>query len=290
MGRVLALALALGLAASVGAAEKFSKGVLWRVSKPGVPPSHVYGTVHLADPRALKIPPQVMRALDASRSYAMEVPIWDAHDWRMLEAAQYRDGRSLRAQLDAETWAMLRTILVARDIPETVIARLKPWAALANITVVPDNYESENLDQRLFAMARARKLRIEALEGTEEHLSVFEGIPEAAQLAMLRHTVENRDWLAGMIEPTLQAWLRRDLAGIRRVNDSIAARYPGMAPHYQTFLRHVVVNRSVVMAHRLHGPLRSGRVFVAVGATHLYGSKGLLAMIEEQGYRVTSVY
>lgn len=290
MGRVLALALALGLAASAGAAEKFTKGVLWRVSKPGVPTSHVYGTIHLADPRALKIPPQVMRALDGSRSYAMEVPIWDAHDWRMLEAAQYRDGRSLRTQLDAETWAMLRTILVARDIPETVIARLKPWAALANITVVPDNYESENLDQKLFAMARARRLRIEALEGTEEHLSVFEGIPEAAQLAMLRHTVENRDWLAGLIEPTLQAWLRRDLAGIRRVNDSIAARYPGMAPHYQTFLRHVVVNRSVVMAHRLHGPLRSGRVFVAVGATHLYGSKGLLAMIEEQGYRVTSVY
>ena len=256
MGRVLALALALSLAASAGAAEKFTKGVLWRVSKPGVPASHVYGTIHLADPRALKIPPQVMRALDGSRSYAMEVPIWDAHDWRMLEAAQYRDGRSLRTQLDAETWAMLRTILVARDIPETVIARLKPWAALANITVVPDNYESENLDQKLFAMARARRLRIEALEGTEEHLSVFEGIPEAAQLAMLRHTVENRDWLAGLIEPTLQAWLRRDLAGIRRVNDGIAARYPGMAPHYQAFLRHVVVNRSVVMAHRLHGPLR----------------------------------
>jgi uncharacterized protein YbaP (TraB family) len=43
------------------------------------------------------------------------------------------------------------------------------------------------------------------------------------------------------------------------------------------------------MAHRLHLPLLRGRVFVAVGALHLHGRDGLLALIRRQGYRVSRV-
>ena len=184
----------------------------------------------------------------------------------------------------------MRTALAARGIPEPVIARIKPWAALANLEVTPEGYESTTLDQKLFELARARRMQIEALEGTSEHISVFDGIPFDTQIAMLRHTLENRDYLVSMIEPTLQAWLRRDLAEIHGVNERIVARFPDMAPHYRIFIRHLVDNRSIVMVHRLHVPLLRGGVFVAVGTTHLFGESGILRLIEKQGYRVARVY
>jgi len=291
VGRAAALILAAALAtARPAAAADFAEGVLWRVSRAGVPPSHVFGTIHLADPRVLELPGPVARALDESRSFAMEVPRWDGHDWRMFEAAQEDRLGRLEALLGPQAYARLRAALAARGIPAEVIARLKPWAALANYAITPEGYEHQTLDQKLFAAARARRLRIQALEGTEEHIAVFEGIPQDTQVAMLRHVLEHRDYLASMIEPTLQAWLRRDLAGIHAVNERIVARFPAMAPHYRVFLRHLVDNRSVVMAHRLHLPLRAGRVFVAVGATHLRGEQGLLRLIERQGYRLSRVY
>ena len=63
-----------------------------------------------------------------------------------------------------------------------------------------------------------------------------------------------------------------------------------MAAHYAILFRSIVENRSVVMAHRLFMPLREGRAFVGVGAMHLYGGRGLLSLIAQQGYRVSRVY
>ena len=293
MGRTGALIVACAAAAvclQAAAAERFTKGTLWRVSRAGVAPSYVFGTIHLADPRVLEIPAPVMRALEHSRSFAMESPPSWTQDWRMVEAAELPAGQTLEPLIGAQAYARLRAELARRNIPETVVAHLKPWAALANITVTPEGYESATLDMKLFELARARKLQIEALESNDEQVAAFDSIPRDTQIAMLRHTLEQRDYLASMIEPTLQAWLKRDLAGIRAVNDRIAARFPEMAPHYALFIRHLVDNRSISMAHRLYTRLRRGRVFVAVGATHLFGEKGLLRLIEEQGYRVQRVY
>jgi uncharacterized protein YbaP (TraB family) len=287
---LLGAALGLAFVPALAATARFTRGVLWKVTRQGAAPSYVFGTIHLADPRVLELPPPVQRALEQSRRFAMETPSWEGHDWSMYEAAQFEDGRRLEALIGPEAFAQVRKVLAARGIPEQVIQRVKPWAALANLDVTPEGYESTTLDRKLFEMASARRMQIEALEGTTEHISVFEGIPVETQIAMLRHTLEHRDYLAGMIEPTLQAWLKRDLAGIHAVNERIVARFPAMAPHYRVFIRHLVDNRSVVMAHRLHVPLSRGGVFVAVGATHLYGAHGLLGLIEKQGYRLARVY
>src|SRR5262249_1656825 len=83
------------------------------------------------------------------------------------------------------------------------------------------------------------------------------------------------------------AWLRGDLAGLARIGDRMGERFPGMGSHYRELTKHIVHNRTILMHHRLALPLRGGRVFVAVGAMHLYGSRGLLALLQRDGYRVS---
>jgi uncharacterized protein YbaP (TraB family) len=44
------------------------------------------------------------------------------------------------------------------------------------------------------------------------------------------------------------------------------------------------------MAERADALLKTGRAFVAVGALHLYGEHGVLALLASRGYTVTRVY
>jgi uncharacterized protein YbaP (TraB family) len=61
---------AFALPAAAGSVRKspnrFARGLLWRVARPGVAPSYVFGTIHLADPRVLDFPEPVTLALSRS--------------------------------------------------------------------------------------------------------------------------------------------------------------------------------------------------------------------------------
>jgi hypothetical protein len=59
--------------------------------------------------------------------------------------------------------------------------------------------------------------------------------------------------------------------------------------HVATFMKTMVYDRSKLMALRLDAPLRRGAVFVAVGATHLPGDKGILSLLQGRGFTVTPV-
>lgn len=278
------------VAKAAKAQARFSHGLLWRVSKPGVAASHIFGTIHIADPRVLLIPEPVMQALAQAKSYAMEIQFNPAVEARFFEAAQFDDGRRLEPMIGAEAYAQVRASLRLREVPEEIIARMKPWAALANLTVTPEDYDQLTLDQKLYALARAQRLPTFGLEGIEEQIAVFDGIPLDTQVALLKHGLAERGHFVGLIEPTIQAWLKRDLALLDAAHERTITRFPQMAEHYRTLTRHIVENRSVVMAHRLFLPLARGRVFVAIGVDHLHGEKGVLRLLQKQGYRITRVY
>ena len=277
-------------AGAAPAKTRYGRGLLWRVSRRNVAPSYIFGTIHLADPRVLDLPDPVLEAFMRCKRLLVETVLARSEEARFFEAEQFEDGARLEALIGADAFAKVAAQLRARKVPEEVIARIKPWAALANLTVTPEDYDRFTLDQQLIRLARKRGIRVLGLEGVEEQIAVFDGIPMETQVALLRHGLEHRDFLVSMIEPTIQAWLKRDLIGIRAVHERIAAHYPEIAVHYRILHQRVVRDRSVVMAHRLFFPLRQGGSFIAVGADHLHGDDGLLALVQAQGYRLTPAY
>ncbi|MGB8435032.1 MAG: TraB/GumN family protein, partial [Burkholderiales bacterium] len=176
-----------------------------------------------------------------------------------------------------------------RGLSEPVIARMKPWVAMLAVASSGAQDASLTLDSRLLSAARHARLRVEALESIEEQVAAFDAIPLASQIALLRHALEHRAALEAENETMTQAWLEGDLAALAHFPSRMDSENPGVARHYNELMRHVIHDRTVLMHFRLATPLRTGRAFVAIGALHLQGEKGLLALLERDGFRPTRI-
>ena len=285
-----ALLLVSLLAAGVPDRTPLEQGRLWRVSRPGVPDSFVLGTIHVADPRVARIAPPVAAALERSRTLALEaVPLPMPPD-ALDELELLADGGRLEPLIGAATYAEVRRALAAQGHDDATVARLKPWAAMLKVARIGGPDDERSLDENLFGAALDRRMRVEPMEAAADQAAAFDAIPPATQVALLVHALANRDELAATIEPAIAAWLRGDLPHLADLARRAGDRFPEVRQHYDVLARHVIVNRTAVFHHRLFLALRAGRVFVAVGASHLSGDAGLLALLRDDGYRVTPVW
>jgi uncharacterized protein YbaP (TraB family) len=281
-------ATALPAAASEG--ERFGRGVLWRVSKKGLAPSHVYGTIHVADPRVGELPAVVRERFDAARSLMLEFVPDPYSRERFLEAAMFLDRQTLEEKIGAEDFERALEVLAPIGLAREVVNKLKPWGVLLNLRNSRRPEQGTPLDSQLLELARARRLPLAQIEGVEEQIFTFDEFPMESQVALLKHSLAHRDELAEIAERTLVAYLERDLAAIWRLREQFAARHPQIAAHQAVMTKRVVYDRSVVMAFRMQRELRRGAAFVALGALHLYGAKGVLGLLEHDGYRAERVY
>jgi uncharacterized protein YbaP (TraB family) len=290
---VLALALGLALApaartrAATGGHQRFDSGLLWRVSRQGKPDSYIFGTIHLSDARVANPPPAVLAALERSRYYAMEVAVDAMVDATVFDLEQLADDSKLEPLIGTDAYLQTKAILLERGVSERVIEHMKPWAAMLAVATTGAHDASLALDSRLLAAARRAGLRLEALEWVEEQIASFDTIPLASQVALLKHALDNPAALRVENETIIRAWLKEDLAELVRFPERMGSLFPGMTRPYRELLRHLVYDRTVLMHHRLTLPLRGGHVFVAIGAAHLQGEKGLPALVAQDGYRVT---
>lgn len=281
------LAAALPLQART---ERFARGLLWRVEKAGIAASHVYGTIHVPDPRLAELPAVVRRRFQAARSLMLEFVPDPYSRSRFLEAAMFLDRQTLAEKIGAEDFERALEHLAPIGLPREVVNKLKPWGVLLNLRNPRRAEQGAPLDSQLLELARARRLPLHQIEGVEEQIFTFDEFPMDSQIALLKHSLAHRDELLELAERTLEAYLERDLAAIWRLREQFIARHPAIAAHQAVMTKRVVHDRSVVMAFRMQRELRRGGAFVALGALHLYGDKGVLALLEADGYRADVVF
>lgn len=291
MRRRVFLLAAAGVAAwPAAAAQRYTRGLLWRVSAPGTKPSHVFGTLHAADARLAELPAPVREAFDGSLSLMLEYVADDYGRERFLEAAMFLDRQTLEQIIGREDFERAYESLRPAGLTREFVNKMKPWGVLLNLRTSWQPAAVATPDAQLRALARGRRLPVLQIEETEEQVFTFDELPMASQVALLRNGLAHRDELAALAERTLEAYVARDLEALWRVQEDFAHRHPVIAAHHAALVKRVILDRSVVMAFRMQRELRRGRAFIALGALHLYGERGVLALLEEDGYGAERLY
>lgn len=281
-----ALVLAWTLPAT---AQRFDRGLLWRIEGSGAPVSHVFGTIHVGDKRVTQLPPAVTRALGEARSLSIEIGFDSSNIMALASRMVFLDGRDLAGAVGRELYEKTAALTGKLGIPEPALRLFKPWA-IALLLSVPQQNPEEVLDHILASVARAQGKPVHELETVEEQVAVFEGMQESDQVVLLRRAVENYEHMPRAINEVIAAYLAGDLAAMSRIGEEMAGGSADMKRLNRIITRRLLDERNVRMAERMHARLKEGSAFVAIGALHLHGERGVLAELERRGWRVTRVH
>lgn len=274
-----------------------AKGLLWRIDRKGLPPSYLFGTMHVTDDRVNELSVKVKAAFAASTRIALEVA--DLSSAAMLKAqqsigtaVQYGGGQSLKTELPAADYARLQDVLKKRGIPEHAYDGMRPFVIRMALSIPPCEQQRQGkglkrLDARLADDARSRGIPVVGLETGEEQFRALSGISTLTQLVMLLELTRQADRLEDEMETLVQAYLRKDITSAMAWNrfQFEKAGLPISALDEEE--RVLVVKRNHRMREAALPLLSEGGVFIGVGAAHLPGAEGLVELIRQAGFTVS---
>lgn len=285
---VLGLVGGLGVCHGAEAGEvAHGHGLLWEIERPGYWPSYVFGTMHSDDQRVLSLPLPVKAHFDKAADLVVEAKFGPEGLGRTgpMKKLVFTDGRRLSKLLDPMLYH--RTIEAMRQsgYPRPLVELMKPWA-ISTVLTLPRPTTGMFLDMYLIAEARRQAKPVHGLETVDEQLQTLESLSLAEQKAMLAEALNRLPGRGRLQERLTRAYLDRDLERLLEIG------YESLDPRGVTegFAASLIDNRNLRMIDRLQPLLRRGKVFIAVGALHLPGDNGILALLEARGYRVTPLY
>lgn len=276
-----ALAL-LGLFSLAAAAENHA--CVWKITDGKGHTMYLGGSIHALRSTDYPLPQAYSRAFDASDRVAFEVDLKTLqHAAKDSErAGRYPRGDSLKNHVDPRTYDYLRRFFAILKVPESKWSSYRSWY-LAEMLQAPQLHGLSpdlGVEGFLTKRAQANHKPISGLETGRAAMSVFSGLNDRQSEAILLLTFIPQADGVGAMRKLTDAWRRGDADTIAREMKKQGAAFPA-------FGERLIDARNRNWIPQIVHDLESGQTyFVVVGAGHIGGPKGLLALLRARGYQI----
>jgi uncharacterized protein YbaP (TraB family) len=250
---------------------------------------YLFGTVHMLKPGLSWFDEGVKSAFDASNELVLELVMPDQPEMQALvsELGMSPTGPSLPDQLPPAEAAKFRAALPEMGLAPGALDRAEPWLAATMLSAAPLRQlgydEKDGAEAVLTAAAKSAGKPVTGLETAREQLGYFDGLPLAAQRALLIDTIDDLPKAGETIGRMVALWSAGDADGLARMMNEDLSRAPELA---DALLAKRNARWAGWLAERMKRP---GTVFVAVGAGHLAGKGGVQGELARRGLKVERV-
>ena len=274
-------------------------GIFWKIEKPGLQPSFLFGTAHVTDQRVLNRLPSIEPKLQRSRALIVEIADLSPNLSRQMAIVQQYgmlpEGETLDSRLTEAERKMLGQATAAHGMPWFSARRMKA-SFLALTMSIPACVKiamlrgEKVLDARLIDFAKSNDIPVIGLETIDEQLTLISTLDEDTQLSALLEAVRSEsNLIEDMFETTINLHQKGQIAMVLSLTEVFKEDYPAASEAMDNFEGPIIAERNVRMHQRALNELEKGGVFVAVGALHLPGETGLVRLFRGSGFAVTPI-
>jgi uncharacterized protein YbaP (TraB family) len=281
-----ALALLALVFAPLAAADEF----LWEVTSL-TNKVYLFGTVHAGKRDWYPLPTAVEKAFTDSDVLVVEADITNEQAMRAsADTLTYKPPDQLKNHVPPEHYARLVKLLPRYRFFESDFSPAKPFMAVSLLVFAEwarSGFQPGlGVDGYLIRKAQAEAKPIVEIEGAAAQIALMDSLTDKQEQDLFKGTLDalEEDLTTEQIKGLVNTWQAGDAQGLlevaRRYNDKVA----GAAEFEEKF----IWQRHGEMLKKIEGWLNDSRKrhFIAVGALHLAGPRGLVELLRKRGYVV----
>lgn len=263
---------------------------LWQVQGPKAV-HYLLGSVHMLPMSAHPLPEALDSAYAATRGLVLEADLADLgapeFQGRLLGAARDDRPGGIKASIGDKLYKKLQLRAAALGAQAPMCDAFRAWfcsVTLDLLALQSAGFMSElGIDQHYYALAREEGRPVIGLETADEQAMLFIGLSEPMSVAMLAATLDELTSESQDPAELLRMWQADDVAELDKMLADLRKRYPAI---YSRLL----ADRNRAWMSELAALLgEETPQLVIVGAAHLPGPDGLIALLKARGLKVQPV-
>jgi uncharacterized protein YbaP (TraB family) len=235
------------------------------------------------------LPPESLRAYRAATSLVMELDLNDATPEKLLAAETLSgetlpEGQTLASVLGPAAYATLAAHLQPLGLDPEFFSQMQPWfvaVMLEQLELARLGFDADSgVEAQFTRRAQTDHKPIIALETMDEQLGLLSHMPLDQQRRFLLYSLEDADDAAQEMNAVVTAWRHGDTAALERLLSEGFDKFPDL-------YRILTTDRNRKWLPRIEALLHDRQDYlIIVGALHLVGKDGVVALLERQGYKV----
>ncbi len=265
------------------------KSLLWKVSGNGLKkPSYVFGTIHLIPKDDFGFSQAITTALQNSKRITFEIDMKEMTNLRtqisLMSKAFMPEGITLRTLLSPEDYALVRTKMDEKGLPLTMMEKMKPMFLSTMFGTDEEGGTFNNsgvtsIEVELFKLSKKQGIPSAGLETAGYQMAIFDSIPYSAQAKMLVDNLRSTDHGDNEFEKMVEMYRQQDISAMQAM---VISEDSGM----KDFENILINKRNRNWIAPMSRMMLEKPTFFAVGAGHLGGKDGVLALLRIKGFRV----
>ncbi len=249
---------------------------------------YILGSIHLAKEELYPLDERIEEAFNECDVLVVEVNLNNidpaALQAKFAERGVYSAGETLKGHVSVKTFNLTREKLENLGMDINQMAIFKPWFLALNLMtseLVKSGFNPNfGIDQYFLWQAKENKEILE-FESIDYQLELFDSFSDKEQELFLLSTLVDLDILEEEVNEMLKAWETGDIDFVESILRRGLRNNPDFLPVYEKLF----YERNRKMASKIESFLkRDDDYFIIVGAGHLVGREGIIALLEKEGY------
>jgi uncharacterized protein YbaP (TraB family) len=284
---IFILLVSAGVNAQQSQPAAASKHCLWEVRSPS---NKVFllGSLHLLKSDAYPLAKEINHAYSVSSKVVFETDIGEMMDpavqTKMLSMGLYPEGESLLQNIPADMRRALQKKMADLGLPLEQFARFKPWLLAVTLTTLELQRlgfsPAYGIDVHYYGRAQSDKKVIDFFEPIDYQLDLLGNMDAEDQTAFLGQTLKDLEIAAEMADDMMTYWQKGQA-------DKLYSLLYKSFEGYSEIEDRLLLQRNKDWLDKIETMLgEPENIFIVVGAGHLVGPEGVVALLKQKGYKV----